>query len=388
MRALVCAIVIIACASSAIAGGPIAVLTGGGDPRREAVLVDALRIYTRDLGRTVRIAGAAPSAFDADAIAGVAAQARGDGDEIVVWFGEREREPVLLALVVATGELRETGVERDEPLRTARALALKIRALLTTEAPREWSVPPEARAVREQAAQASEAPPAPPPAVANPPPAATNPPPVATNPPPTVANPRPPSAQPTAAAPPLAPSTATLNRPVARRRGDRVELHAEYGVVVPTAPTWFRHGLTVRVAVPLGSRPLALFADAAFLTAPTTTVDASSVTTRVWPVAVGVALRRTRPRWQLAGGPRVSLQIVDAAVNAADGRVASARLYSAGVGLVGDVRWLATRNIAVVASLSAEALLPRLQLAAGGNAATDLGWAQLGANAGIVFSAP
>lgn len=373
MRALVCAIVI-ACANPAIAAGSIAVLTGGGDPHREAVLVDALRIYTRDLGRTVRVAGAAPTTFDADAIARVATEARSDGDEIVVWFGTRAGEPVLLALVVASSELRETNVERDDPLGSARALGLKVRALVTTDAPREWSVPPEAQAVREQATTPT------PPTAATPP--ATPAAPAAPSAAPAVAAPAPPS-------PPAAPLPPTLHRPFRRARGDRIELDAEYGVVVPTEAAWFRHGLTVRIAVPLGRRvPLALVADTSFMTAPTTTVDGSSVTARIWPVGLAVALRRVRPRWQLGGGPRVSLQIVDADVRAADGRVAFARLYSAGVGLVGDVRWLATRNVAVVASLGAEALLPRLQLVAGGTSATDLGWVQLGANAGIVFSVP
>jgi hypothetical protein len=379
MRGLVCAILAV-CATPAFAGaGGIAVLTSDGDARRDAVLVDALRIYTRDLGRAVRTGGPAPAALQTDAIARVVSDARRDGDDVVVWFTERNGEPVLVAVVAASGDLRETTAERDEPLRTARTLALKVRALLTTEAPREWSEPPEARAAREP-------PPASPAPSSTTPPSASNAPSASTTAPPSAA---PPPAVPPSAAPGTpASNAATIRRTRRDDRVSRVELHAEYAVVVPTEPAWFRQGLVVRLAVSLGRRPLALFADAAFMTAPTNTVDASTITARVWPVGVGVALRRQRPRWQLTGGARASLQIVDADARAADGRVASARLYSAGLGLIGDVRWLITRNLGLVASLSAEALLPRLQLAAGGTGATDLGWLQFGATAGVVFSVP
>jgi hypothetical protein len=385
VRALVCALVLAAAttANAADGTGGIAVLASGRDPRREAVLVDALRIYTRDLGRSVRVAGAAPTTLDADAIAAVAAQARADGDEIVVWFGARDGAPVLLALRAPTSELRETAVERDEPLRTARTLALKVRALVTTDAPRDWSVPPEADAVREAAPPSPTAPSAATPAAAPPPATPAAPPADTTT-----------TAAPTTTGAPAAPAAsaglriATVTRPAPRSDGDRIELAAEYGVIVPTDPTWLRHGLFVRVAAPLGRRPLALFADAAFTTAPSTTVDGSRVAARVWPVGLGLALRLRRTRWQLSGGPRASLQIVDVDARAADGRVAAARLYSAGLGLAGDARFRATRNVAVVASLTVEALLPRLQLAAGGAGATDLGWVQLGLSTGLVFSAP
>src|SRR4051794_128755 len=102
----------------------VVVLTSGhgGEP----VLVDALRIYTRDLGRTVRLGGRAPATLAPEDLAQVAAEA-GDA-EVVVWFGEGH---VLHALRVATLELRQTTAEADDPQQSARALALKVRALLT-----------------------------------------------------------------------------------------------------------------------------------------------------------------------------------------------------------------------------------------------------------------
>jgi hypothetical protein len=360
MRSLAVAVVVLwrltAMASEA---ANVALLSSGQDARREAVLLDALRIYTRDLGRSVRTAGHAPASLDPDALEAVATSARAAGDEIVVWFGERDGAAVLYALRVATMDLRETAVEPDEPLRTARTLALKVRALLTTRDPREWSVPPEAKAVAERQ--------------------------------PTPDMPRPtPSPSPSTSTSTSTPATAqpTLRAPPPPKSRDFVELSAEYGVMVPTQPAWFRHGLTVRVAVPWRRWPLAAFVDTAFTTAPSTTVDGNTLGARIWPLAAGVELRLRRPRWQLAGGPRASLQIVDAEVRAADGRVGSNRLYLAGLGLLGEAAWLFSRNVGLLASISAEVLVPRLQLAAGGPSTSDLGWVQFGINLGACFSLP
>src|SRR5438132_3346692 len=113
--------------------GVLVLSTGHGG---EVVLVDALRIYTRDLGRIVRLGGRAPSTLLPEDLAQVAAEA-GDA-EVVVWFGEG---PVLFALRVATLELRQTPVEADDPQQAARALALKVRALLTSRE-EAWTAPP------------------------------------------------------------------------------------------------------------------------------------------------------------------------------------------------------------------------------------------------------
>jgi hypothetical protein len=364
-RWLPLAILSFAVVARAAEPGGIVVLGAAGERARERILVDTLRIYTRDLGRSVRTAGSAPATLDPDALEAVAAAARDAGDEVVVWFGERDGASALYALRVATLDLRETAVEPDEPLRTARTLALKVRALLTTRDPREWSVPPEAKAVAERQ-QTPEMPrPTPTP-----------------SPTPTSTSPTPTPAQTPTVAPP------TLRAPPPPRSRDWIELTAEYGVTVPTEPAWFRHGLTVRIAVPWRRWPLVAFVDAAFTTAPSTTIDGNTLTARIWPLAAGVELRLRRPRWQLAGGPRASLQIVDAEVRAADGRVGSTRLYSAGLGLLGEVAWLFSHNVGLVGSISAEVLVPRLQLAAGGPSTSDLGWVQFGVNLGACFSVP
>ena len=120
---------------------------------REAVLVDALRIYTRDLGRGVRLGGAAPAALTAEALDRLAAAARDDGADVVVWFGERAGTPLLYALKAASLELRETTVAAGDTLGSARAAALKVRALLAPVADdTQWAVPPEAPPPRAGAA--------------------------------------------------------------------------------------------------------------------------------------------------------------------------------------------------------------------------------------------
>jgi hypothetical protein len=144
--------------------------------------------------------------------------------------------------------------------------------------------------------------------------------------------------------------------------------------------------LTVRAALLLGR--WCAFVDTGFTTAPTTTVEASAVTARVRPVGAGVALRLERPRWRLSAGPRASLQIVDAEAHALDGRVGAARRYSAGLGLSGDVTWRFSRWVGALASVGVEALVPRLQFAAGGAGTTDLGWVQFAFALGLTADLP
>jgi hypothetical protein len=412
--------------------------------RAEAVLVDALRIYMRDLGRPVRLGSPAPASLDTTELERIAADARRDGDEIVVWFGARGGAPVLLALRVPTFELRETAVERDDPSRTARTLALKVRALLSSNAVEPgWSVPPEAPPPTmpppgspPTGSPPTGAPPAGTPPTVTPPTSAppasarptspTAPPSTAAAPstaapapttPATSALPSPPEQGPdlaAAAAPPTpapapAPPPATVAAPAAPSvagapssrastsvrasapgRPRRVWLDATvaYGVMVPTTTDWVRHGLTVRLAVPWGRLPLATFADTAFTTAPTATVDNTPISARVWPVAAGVVWRLRRPRWQVEVGPRASLQIIDADAQSADGRTGSARRYAAGLGALADASWLFSRYVGAVASVTAEALVPRVAFAAGGPGTTDLGWFQFGVTLGLLVSVP
>ncbi len=326
-----------------------------GNRGRETVLIEALKIYTRDLHRVVRLGGSAPSSLDPETIARTAEGAREAGAEVVVWFGERGGIPVLYALRVATLDLRETTVEADDPQQAARALALKVRALLAARADQvEWSVPA----------------PSPSPAPSVPP-----------------ASPTPsPSPSPIAVAAPPSPAPIAV-APVAARR-IWVELAATYGVTVPTNTSWVRHGLTLRAALPWGRLPVSAFVDAAFTTAPSTTVDGHAVSGRIWPVGIGVELRLRRPRWQISGGPRISLQIIDVEAQTVGGPSGSARRYSAGLGILTEAAWLFSRYVAALLSISAEALVERQQFLAGGSGSTDLGYVQFGFNAGLLFSIP
>jgi hypothetical protein len=371
MRWLACAAVL-ALPLGARAEEPrgVVVLVRGHDHGREVVLVEALRIYMRDRGRPVQLGGPAPAGpppFDAAERARLDDEARRAQAEVVVWFGERGGAPVLYALRIPTADLRETPVETDDPLLATRTLALKIRALLSPRADEtSWSVPENAPGDPGTTPEPASSEPEPEPEPdSEPAPAPAPPPPAAPVPAPAVR----------AAPPPPPPRHAWL------------EATAAYGAMVPTSTTWVRHGLTVRLAAPLGRLPLAAFADTAFTTEPSTTVDGGSIAARVWPVGVGLAARWRRAHWQLAGGPRVSLQIVDA--HAERGTRANGLLrYSAGLGALGEVTWLFSRHVGAVASLSVEALVPRLELAAGTSGTTDLGWVQFGLGAGLVVSLP
>jgi hypothetical protein len=167
-----------------------------------------------------------------------------------------------------------------------------------------------------------------------------------------------------------------------------LEATVAYQATLPTNSDWIRHGLLIRLTAPFGRLPLAAFADAAFTSAPTTTVDQHPLTARVWPVGVGLAFRFRRPALQLSAGPRASLQIVDAEARAGDGHRGSARRYAAGIGLTADAAWWFSHHFGLVAAAGAEALVPRLQFAAGGPGATDLGWAQFALTAGLLVAIP
>jgi hypothetical protein len=338
-----------------------------GEKARETVLVDALRIYTRDLGRTVVTGGTAPSAIDPAEIERLAADARRDGDEVVVWFG-RER-PVLYALRPdAAAEVRETAVEPGDPLSTARTLALKVRALIAPHVDEAvWAIPPEMAASAKAETPSVEVEEPPPPPLPPPPP------------PPTETKPM--ESKPAAAV------TAAPARP----RRTWLELGAGYGFVTSEDARWIRHGFAVRLAVPL-SRIFALSADASFFVVdPSATVGGSTVSARVWPVALALSARIRRPRWQLEGGPRVSLQIIDVTAKE-PGRTDEKQLYSAGLGAFVQAAWLFSRHAALVANFGVEALVPNQHLdvpgAQTGRAQADLGWVQFALNAGFMFSIP
>ncbi len=371
--------------------GAILVLTGA-DSRpsnggREAVLVDALRIYTRDLGRAVRLGGAAPTELTAEALDRVAADARSGGADVVVWFGERAGVPLLYALKAASLELRETAVARDDTLGSARVTALKVRALLAPVADdTQWVVPPEAPPPR--AEPTTPAPPTvvtPPPAIVTPPPAIVTPPPAIVTPPPAMVTPPPAIVPPPPS--PTAKAAAIVPLPAPPHRQTRLELAAAYTLIVPTNVDWLRQGLVVRLTLPWGRLPLAAFVDAAFTTAPSVAVDAATIGARVWPVGAGLVARLVRPRWQLAAGPRASLQIIDADARAGL-RSGSAQRLSAGLGLHIEGAWLFSRYAGAVVALGGEALLPRQQLSAGSPHSTDLGWAQFTVTAGLLVRVP
>jgi len=359
VRTLVCSLLMVGLAG---ADEPRRIhVLSAGDKARETVLVDALRIYTRDLGRTVVTGGAAPAVLDPAEIERLSADARKNGDEVVVWLGHER--PVLYALRPdAAAELRETAVEPGDPLSTARTLALKVRALIAPHVDEAaWAVPPEVAAAATETPPAQVEEPPPPPLPAPPPPP----------PPPTETRP--------------APVAVTAVAPRPRRTW--LELTAAYGFTTSYDARFIRTGFAVRLAVPL-SRLFALSADAAFFVyQPPAGFGPGTLATQIWPVGLALSARIRRPRWQLEGGPRVSLQIIDVTAKQPGRPNESAQLYSAGLGAFVQAAWLFSRHAALTASFGVEALVPRQRLEVAGSQA-DLGWVQFAVNAGFMFSIP
>lgn len=337
----------------------------------EAALLEALRIYTRDLGRPVRLDGGAPASESAEELARARARGRTAGVEIVLWLAGEGREPALYALRLEPAELRSTPLGAGEIDIEARTLALKVRALLTLtpDAPprpewRDLDVPPPlktpldaepdpAPAVSESAAATVAAASVTPTVVARDAPAA-----------------------------PLA--VATVVAAPAPRRQVRLELGLAYGFDLPTDPTLLRHGGTLRVGWLPSRWPLAIEADAALTTHPTNDKDAYRVTVSDVPIGLALSWRLPRPPFLFSLGERTSLHIFDGTAEGA-GRQGSQRNYSAGIGVLGQARWAALDYLAVVLTLQAEALVPHWRFMRDTTVAADLGAFQFGASLGLVF---
>ncbi|MSP63786.1 MAG: hypothetical protein EXR72_26265 [Myxococcales bacterium] len=399
--------------------GGVIVLRSPGSTRRDALLIEQLRIYMRDLGRAVRLGGDAPVALGADDLAPIVESAAKLGGEIAVWFGGGPERPVLYALHARTMDLRETEVESADFEGAARTGALKVRALLTRGPAQEdgpWT--PVVAPPAPPATAPIPVPPAPPsstpviasspsgaPIIARSPPAAPLLVPVPA--PPTVTTRAAPATAPIAArpaaAPPAVPSpvpgpapaatigpglppTATAIAPPRPPRS-WVEASVGYVLSVPTVPEALRHGGVIRATVPLPRVPLALFVDVQIASRPTVKAGDASLAVSDLPIGIGGAYRWRRAKVRLAIGPRVSLHIIDAEATA-PGRRNTARRFSAGLGLLAEATYMPFTRLGGIVSLGGEVLLPREQFTGANGTSADLGWGQLTLSAGLVVALP
>jgi hypothetical protein len=361
---------IVAFAPSARADESTILILGGGLGADEDRLVEALRIYTGDVGGRLVLAGKAPAVSEPHAIEHLAEAARQEGADVVVWGSRRaDGRAVFYVLDVAEHDLRETELEPLGAERAAVDVALKVRSLVFRRRDRAAA----------DASTASAAPSPTPPVVE----------PLAPPPTPPVVEPLAPapSTAPVVAAPGPAPvlvARASAERPVRHRLG----LSAAYELIAPSDRTWLRRALLFGAELRLGrgaKLPLSLFVDGAWSSRPEAAVRGFTVTMSDVPIGAGLLVTRAWSAASLAAGPRASLHVFDVTATDDDGRSGASRRYAIGLGAVVRADLSLTTYMKVYLGASIEGLVPKQQFTIAGEAALDTGAMVTTISSGLVW---
>jgi hypothetical protein len=308
-------------------------------------LLDAVAVYTRDLGLAVQaVPEAAPVPSDASAATAATATLRAQGARLGFWCELRPGADVAVLTVVAPdGHLELHLVERTgaHEAELYRAIGLKLRSVLTGTATPE-PAPPRA----------------PPPAS---PPAGTITPDVGVR---------------AEAAPPPAP----LRRPF---------VSLGYRVSMPFDAASPRHALAIEGAMPVG-RLLELALGTALAPRIEERVDTDSLSVFDWPITAGARIVRRRPRVTLGGGLFAGLHLRWASAAGADaGMAQSSTSFTAGAGVGAEAlaRIRLTGALAGELRVYAELPLPTTHYTLRGAEAVELG-PRGGVGLGLAFPAP
>ena len=348
--ALLCILSPVARASAAEPA--VLVLRSRAFAAEEARLVEALRIYTRDLDCRILVTGEAPLAVP-EAAELALRQLRAESGEVAVWVQRRGDGRLVYDLLAANQpELRETEIAPGGAIAAAEAVALKIRTVLSRRAP-SVDAPDRPRETAPEAATAAKgAPAAPHPAAEAPAPKVAS----ASSVPPSRSN-ETPAAPPRAEVPPAsAVSPAPKSSPAAP---SWLALGAAYGVVIPRDLAWVRHGLMLSAEVRLGPRPLFVVGDASLTFRTENAGPGYSVSLDDLPAGLGLWRRWAPGRWGIAAGPRAGLHVFHVSgVELTDGRVGSVRRVSAGLGAMARVDFSLRDTLRIYGSASLEALIP------------------------------
>lgn len=306
--------------------------------REEDAVLQALRIYTRDLDRAVIAAGDAPEDTSRATLKRTGDYARARNAAVAVWI-ERQRDARLLVHVLDTREMDLRAVEVGVLglADAAEEAALKVRATLSRP-------------------------------------------------------PRPPSTDAAGANPSAAPgavhttSTTTgesrelAGAPLAAQAAKplQFELAATYGVVVPAAPAWWHQALGVAVAYRVSSRPWLFVMDAAWTTGPAHTLANRQVRFGDIPLGLSAAWVWSFQRVSLAAGPRAAVHVYDVTEEAMDGGTGEAHRVGVGVGGLVRTAFRLSRRTLVALAVHAEGGLLRQAFSANGDTQITLGTSMLG----------
>jgi hypothetical protein len=304
-------------------------------------LLDAVAVYTRDLGLTVKAAADAVAVpADVPAAGAVAATLKAQGARLGFWCELRPNAELATLTVVATdGHLELHLVERTgaNEAELYRAIGLKLRSVLTGTATPE---------------------------------------PVAVRPPPTAPPPTPVDAGLRAA--PAAPPPATATR--------RPFVSIGYRLSTPVDSAAARHALAIDGALAIGPW---LEAHAGTELAPRLEQQVGSDVLSIfdWPIFAGARVVRHGARFSYGGGLFGALHLLWASATPSAGAAESSFAAAGGAGAELLARARLAGALAGELRLYAEVPLPTTHYSLRGVAATDVG-ARAGIGLGLAFPAP
>ena len=389
--------------ASALASPPVVLVVRNAElGAEEGRLVEALRIYTRDLDCRVVVSGKAPAVLEQATLETIARQARAEGAEVAAWVNRRgDGRMVYFLLSVRDLDVRETEVVPLGADRAAQAVALKVRTLLSrrpgpdvgrdavaSEAPSPVTgATPGPRPETASTSAAVRPTPSGPAASLSPP---------APSPPPEPAVPA--EALPSSPAPSETAAMATAIAvaaaseppppPPAPPPFHWVALSAAYGIFLPLDSTWRRRGLMLSGEVQLGHRPEAVFVDSSFTTRAQATSQGFTTKFKDVPIGVGVHRRWQGPHLGAVVGPRACLHAFEVSTSSTDGRSGSSQRFSAGLGGLGRIELNLGSSLMLYGGGTVEALVPTQNFTISGRPATRTGPLLLGATAGVTVAIP
>ena len=164
------------------------------------------------------------------------------------------------------------------------------------------------------------------------------------------------------------------------------EFGVGFALLAASADSGLRPGVTMRVGRLFSAHDLSLEIDATLSQAVTYDAIGYQASVQDWPFGLAVSFRSLSGSWVLAGGPRASLHYIAAQGSYADGRAGKSPGLALGLGAIGRVHYRIWGPLAAGLTLSAELLIPRQHYSLDYKHGIDIGMSQLSLTAGVAFS--
>jgi len=302
-------------------------------------LLDAVAVYTRDLGMSLRAAAdPLPVPADAQAARAAAIALRAQSARLGFWCEMRPgADLVVLTVVGSDGHLELHLVERTgaHEAELYRAIGLKLRSVLTGTAIPEPPRPP----------------PAPPPA-----------------------------------APPPAASVPMLTAQAAPPPSTRPFLAIGYQLSTPVASASARHALAIDGALPVG-RFLEIAVGTELAPRLEQRANGDRLSLFDWPITAGARVVRHGGRTSFGGGVFAAVHLLWASATGGDGDQESSFTAAGGGGVEGLVRYRFSGTLAGELRATVEVPLPTTRYQLDGTEAAAIS-TRAGLGLGLVFPAP